>query len=501
MLLDAIDDCTDALAIGAASGIEGIGAACGAGHEKWRLCWYGDLIASHFELSLKAARGQDGGIALGAISLPPREGKSWRAAFLSARALGLDPHLQVMWGAYGRELAVQNLARTRAVMSSPAYLAAYRTRLGSTAELEPKRKRGDRPRKVRAEERSQIFRTLYPTAEGSMGQADGYFLSTSLAAGATGWGYHLGIVDDLVKDAPNATPGALAKQLDWYRKVFLTRGHKERSAIVLIGTRWSPDDVIGKEVERWRREGRAHYAIELPALRDAPDPTGLDPRELGEWLDPPNADRYEFVRSALADDPQAWEALYQQRPVRDGGNILRREDFGRYDPADLARTDFEQVFTSWDPAQKATGKSRYAGGVWGAFRGRLFCLERRTGHYDYDEWEREVAAMIKRWPAATVHVVEDTAAGAILHQRKIREIAGLVKAEHPVKDKVTRTTAQLPHYRGRRVLLPSRTYGAIDAGWVEPFLIEAARFPGEPNDQVDECTQAIAWAHSRGLLR
>lgn len=501
MLLEALDDCDDIITIGARSGIEGLAVACGAGSEAWKLRWYGALISQHLELTLKAALGKPGGVALGAISVPPGEGKSWRAAsFLPARGLGLDPHLQVMCGAYGRELAVRNLARTRQVMSAAPYLAAYGTRIGSTAEVEPRRAKGERPRRVRSEERSQIFRTLYQTQDGALAQADGYYLSTALAAGATGWRYHLGVVDDLVKDAQNATPRALEKQREWYGKAFLTRGHKDRSALVLIGTRWSPDDLIGTEVERWRKAGLAHYSIELPALRDVEDATGLDPRGIGEWLDVDAAAKYETIRKILP-DPGDWEALYQQRPQRAGGGMIRREDFGRYDPADLARLDLEQAFTSWDPAQKPTGRSRYAGAVWGVHRGRLYCLERVTGHFDYDEWEREVMRLAKAWPAATVHLIEDTAAGAIFHQRKRRELAGLTKAEHPTKDKETRTTAQLPHYRGRRVLLPSRTYGRISDEWVEPLLIEAVRFPAPPNDQVDEVTQAIAWADSRGLLR
>jgi phage terminase large subunit-like protein len=498
VLSDLIADRDDLLALGAASGIEGLGAAA---LRWWKCKWYGDVIGEALESSIRAALGRPGGVELGAISVPPGEGKTWRAACLApARLFGLDPHAQVITSSHNRELAARNLKQTRDIMASPAYLAAYPTRTGSTADLEPERKRGDR--RVRAEERSQFFRTLRQVGPGEAAETDGYYLSTSVSGGATGWRYHLGICDDTIKDAAHCTEAGLKKIQDWFGGVFLTRGHKDRNALALIGTRWHPDDVIGTEVKRWREEGLAHYHVELPALRDLDDGPEWDPRKVGEWLDAPSARNYEKVRKALP-DPALWEALYQQRPMGEGRGILRRADFGRFDPQDLARWDIEQIFTSTDPAQKPTGRSRYAIGVWAAYRGRLHRLDRRVGHWDYDEFEREHRALAAAWPAATVHLMEDTAAGAIYLQRNRSRpdpLHGLIAAAHPVKDKASRTTAVLPHYRGGRVLLPSRTVGVVEDRWVEEYLCEVDRFPKAPNDEVDETTQAVQWAQDRGLI-
>ncbi len=484
------------LAAGARSGIEGLGVATFRG---WKLRKAGDVVSDHLELSIRAALGQEGGCSLGVIELPPRAGKTIRSSVLGgARSLGLDPHLQVVTGSHNRDLANRNVRDARATMGSPNYLAGYRTRLRSTAVWAPGQQ------KVHAEDRAHMFRTLYETGRGELGAGDGYYLSTSIAAGLTGWGFHLGICDDLIRGGDVLTDKLLAELWEWYQTVFWTRRHPERNAIVLMGTRWHPNDPIGRALALWQAEGMAHYRCRLPAMLDE-EPASYDEREQGEWLIPEHADFYEQQRRTI--EPEYFEAMYQQRPTAKGGNLYKETDFGYYDPRALPA--FEAVVISVDPASKKTGKSRCAIGVWGIYAGHLYRLAEGVGKWDYNDLEREFLGTCGMghecasgpWPEAGWKLVEDTSNGVPLLSRLRDVVPGLHAIKPPANSKEVRASVALPFVRSGRVLLPSYSTARISARWVKEYVSEMCRFPLTPNDRVDETTQALQWAAENGYFR
>lgn len=487
------------LAVAGRSGIEGLGVAC---YREWKLRRVGHVISNFLELSLLAARGQPGGVKLGVIEVAPRSGKTLRAAVLApARGLGLDPHLQIVAGCHSRELAGRNVRDCRQIMQVPAYSDSFRTRLRSTVHA---------PGQLRthAEDRATMFRTLYQTKGGEVAAGDGYYLSTSLASGLTGWGFHLGICDDLIASDADVTETNLEQVWGWYQSVFWTRQHAERSAIILMGTRWHPADPIGRAIAQWEAAGMAYYRCRLPALLDEDLPAdSYDWREPGEWLidEPKWVEHYE--RSRLVMEPERWEAMYQQRPMRAGGNLFREADFGRYDPRALL--DYDAVVISVDPASKKTGASRCALGVWGIGAGRLDRLDQVVGRWDYADFERAYVNLCIKWPEATVKLIEDTSNGVPLLSRlrsaDTAELAwaaqGLVAVKPPANSKETRGNMALPDVRAGRVRLPNTTHGKISSTWVKEYLAEMARFPAAPNDLADETTQVIQWARDSGFFR
>lgn len=496
--LASIREADEILAAGARSGIEGLGVATFRG---WKLRNAGHVIADHLELSLRSALGLPGGCPLGVIELPPRTGKTIRSSVLgAARGLGLDPHLQVVTGAHNRELANRNVKDTRTIMQSPNYQPAYRTRLRSTVVWAPGQTR------THVEDRAHMFRTLYRTGRGEIAAGDGYYLSTSLAAGLTGWGFHLGVCDDLIKGPDECTERNLDDVWQWYQSVFWTRRHPERNAVILMGTRWHPNDPIGRALALWQKLGLPHYRCRLPAELDE-EPASYDWREHGEWLIPDLASFYAEQRATM--DGELWEALYQQRPSAKGGNLYKETDFGRYDPRSLP-ANFEAVVISVDPASKKTGKSRCAIGVWGIHAGRLYRLAEATERWDYNDLEREFLGtcgqgdslcLAGAWPEAGVKLIEDTSNGVPLLARLRGVVPGLTAIKPPANSKEVRASMALPFVRAGRVLLPSHSHGRISDRWVNEYVAEMCRFPLTPNDRVDETTQVIQWASENGFFR
>ena len=167
------------------------------------------------------------------------------------------------------------------------------------------------------------------------------------AGGAlTGRRADLALIDDPVKDAIEAgSENARDKLWDWYQSVLLTR-LKPNGRVVLIMTRWHPDDLAGRlldaEPDEWR-------VLRLAALAEADDPLG---REEGEplWADGNYgygtglvAKRDGFAKAGAL---RFWSALYQQRPVPGEGVLFQVDRIAAVDaiPAGARRV------RAWDLA-------------------------------------------------------------------------------------------------------------------------------------------------------
>ncbi len=90
---------------------------------------------------------------------------------------------------------------------------------------------------------------------------------------ATGRGYSLGIIDDVVKNAEEAASETVReKQRDWWRSTFYTRQSPE-AAIVIMMTRWHENDLAGWLLSEETSEDRLEaqegwYVVRAPALSD-----------------------------------------------------------------------------------------------------------------------------------------------------------------------------------------------------------------------------------------
>jgi predicted phage terminase large subunit-like protein len=145
----------------------------------------------------------------------------------------------------------------------------------------------------------------------------------------TGKGFHLGIIDDPVKNAEDANSRIIRdKHKEWYTTTFLTREEPD-AAIVLIMTRWNEDDLAGwllseeADDEDSLTQEKWHIVC-LPAIAEEPIKfpdtctVEADFRKKGEPLCP---ERYGIPRLAKKKKKGArdFDALYQQRPTAKEG--------------------------------------------------------------------------------------------------------------------------------------------------------------------------------------
>lgn len=149
------------------------------------------------------------------------------------------------------------------------------------------------------------------------------------AGGAiTGRGFHLGIIDDPVKNAEEANSLTIqTRNNDWFDSTFWTR-QEPGAAIVLIQTRWSRRDLAGYILSKEEEEPEAWHIIHLEAIKTGTEPKyhetctlESDPRQIGEALNP---DRYPIeklrkIKGRIG--TYFFGALYQQSPTQKSGLV------------------------------------------------------------------------------------------------------------------------------------------------------------------------------------
>lgn len=151
----------------------------------------------------------------------------------------------------------------------------------------------------------------------------GLYRAVGVGGPVTGRRADLLLIDDPIKSRAQAdSPVERERVWGWYAADLRTR-LRPGAGIILIMTRWHPDDLAGRllqtQPDRWR-------VLNLPAQAEENDPLGRTP---GEWLW--GDDRYGYaneLQQVLNDyettgGMRDWAALYQQTPRAAEGNLFK----------------------------------------------------------------------------------------------------------------------------------------------------------------------------------
>ena len=144
----------------------------------------------------------------------------------------------------------------------------------------------------------------------------GEYLSVGVRGAITGRRADLVIIDDPVRSQADAESGRQREHIwDWYKSDVATR-LKPGGKVVLIMTRWHPDDLGGQLLEQSRAEW---HVLRLPAIAEAGDALG---RLIGAPLWPEWEDRDALARKRELMGERAWSALFQQNPLPSGDRLF-----------------------------------------------------------------------------------------------------------------------------------------------------------------------------------
>lgn len=428
------------------------------------------------------------------IFMPPRTGKTeLTAKMFSAWFLGRNPDKRVILSAYGASLAEDSSRAVRNYVMDTRFQAIF----GKLDTL-------DDPVMLSEDSRSVSRWDLAAPYRGGL-------LAAGVGGAITGKGADLLIVDDPYKSREEAQRDSYRESVDsWWQSAAYTR-LEDGAAIVIVHTRWHPDDLAGALLKRSVSDPLAddYEVVFLPAiaLEEESYPTNEEAfkdnlskglylpykdqigRMPGDplWPEKYNANDLEKIQVNVGDFEFA--SLYQQLPRPMTGNFFDAEMFKVVARKDVP-TGLKWVRYN-DLAMGETERSDWNVSLAAAMdeaTGDLYYRDMLRVH-DINKFMVELKrVMLLPEEKGVRHGFESNGFQSLVLKEFIKdhELATVpmqsIKVE---KDKVTRAT-------------PIRTRGTqgkvflVDGPWVKGFQAEALNFPnGKHDDQVDSASGGL----------
>jgi predicted phage terminase large subunit-like protein len=318
----------------------------------------------------------------------------------------------------------------------------------------------------------------------------GDYLSVGVRGAVTGRRADLVIIDDPVKSQADAESRRQRDHIwEWYKSDVTTR-LKPNGKVVLIMTRWHPDDLGGQLLERAPTEW---HVVRLPAIAEPDDPLG---RAVGDPLWPEWEDHAALMRKRDLIGERAWSALFQQMPLPSGGRLFSIDRIAVIH----AEPEIEATVRAWDLA--ATGETGRNDPDWTV---GIKMSRDRTGRYLIRDVARirgtphQVEALMvtlahRDGAKVAVAIPEDPGqAGKSQTSYLTRQLAGFhVIAARETGAKATRAMPFASQVEAGNVSI-------VRAEWNATLFDEMRDFPwGKKDDQVDAMVRAFTTLAERG---
>lgn len=451
------------------------------------------------------------------INIPPRHSKSSIVAVMwLAWEWTWAPSSQWLFATYAQDLTIRDSVKCRRLIQSPWYQEHYGSVFSLSSDLNQK-KRFDNDH-------------------------SGYRLATSVGGAATGEGGDRIVVDDAHNMKEIHSDTIREGVIDWWKNVMSTRANNpKRVGRVIIAQRGHHADLCGHVLGQgnWvhlnlpgyfrpatrcvTRAVKASFRAQLNARRrpgefrvgDDVKPLKkgevifVDPRtQKDELLCPDRFGPDEMAKLAVEMTERAFEAQIQQNPSAEGGNILKKHHWRRWEDVDLPPVSMVlQVYdTAFEPEEENDYSARTTWGVfehterldpnlpWTAnYKGQtrlcVIMLERLKKRLTFPDLRDEALRSAATWRPDKI-LIEKKASGHSLAQELKR--AGLPVAAVKVTDsKFMRAhAASLVLERGCVFYVPRK--------WADEVIEECAQFPAGQNDDItDTVTMALMWLRKR----
>lgn len=316
----------------------------------------------------------------------------------------------------------------------------------------------------------------------------GHYRCAGIGGPIAGKHMDFGIIDDPIKNPEEAFSQTMREKVwQWYTRVFRQR-RIGKARMLLTTTRWHEDDLAARIL---KREPGKWHRVSIPAIAEQAGTY----RKRGEALWPQRYD-LEFLLEEKELNPHAFNALYQQRPVAEGGGMIKRKwlttrwtgnphgmietPHGWHDTRNLRK------FLTVDLAASMKQTGDYT--VIGTFAilpdGYLALLDLIRERLEGPDILPQVALALNRHNAQDAWIEKIGFQTALLQDAARKGLP--VRELRPDKDKVTRAAPLASLMANGRFLLPEQ------APWLTDLEEELLSFPaGAHDDQVDVCAYAV----------
>lgn len=425
---------------------------------KYSMIWFHEMIADHCQKLL------EGEIKNLMVFVPPQHGKSEIISRnFPAWALGRDPDLKIASCSYAADLSEQFSRSVQRTIESPEYQEVFPDTYISSSP------------KAKNDPRTYIKNVDLFEIVGHKG----FYKAVGVGGALTGTPVDIAIIDDPVKDAAEANSAIYRQRVwDWYNTVLATRLHNN-SRQLFIMTRWHEDDLAGRIL---KTEAQDWTVLSIPAICETENDGGLSERHVGEALWEARHSIQKLNKQKKR-SPREFSALYQQHPVIEGGNIVKRDWFQRISLAEFKALRYNEPMHFY--LDTAYGKKKPTendpSGILSACR---------IGNYIYiynakKVW-KEMPDLLRFLPEymsahegsneSKLHVEPKANGESVVQMLKAISTLNVKETPIPTDSKETRFRVVSPRIECGRVFI-------VDGDWVEDFLDEVCGFPAMEHDE------------------
>lgn len=400
------------------------------------------------------------------LEAPPQHGKSWLCAELfPAWVLGIDPDTRVAVATYAFPLARKRNTEIQRIIESDQYRQIF---------PDTQLRQGNKT--IEGMRNAEEFEVL---------RRNGGLRCVGVGGSLTGFPVDIGIIDDPYKDMSEARSATQNNSvIEWYNSVFKTRLSK-KSGVVMMLTRWATNDLAA-----WCLKNEKWYEHKYRALENN--------QALVPQLHP--LEQLLKIKESMPD--AIWEAMYQQNPYIQGGNIIREEWIQYYQ---VLPEVFTRIFIVGDTAQKVKEHNDYSVfSVYGHDDVNLYMLDMWRGKVTAPGLREAALAIWDKWQGGMKNTIcsgfyiEDKASGTGLIQ-DLQTASPIPIIPVPrATDKYTRLMDILNYIQAGRLWLPA------NAPWTIHAVGEMAAFAGdmkhEHDDIVDTIIDGLTIAYGPGFV-
>ena len=410
------------------------------------------------------------------VMAPPQHGKSTSVIDFTAWLAGKNPNLNTIFTSYSDRRGIAANTSLQRIMFSQNYQRCFHlTRIPSRWD---EAMDGDEVKSKR-----NTSRIEYAGHKGS-------FYNTTVGGQITGFGMHIGLVDDPIKGRAAAQSLLIRdKTWDWLVFDFFSR-LDDSAGVIMVMTRWHVDDPIGRFLEKFPETRVLRYTA-IAEKNDWSVKEGH--RNVGDPLFP------EFKSKEFLDEQRAlhtnagWEALFQQSPIVVGGGMFPVDNFNVMQV--VQRNEIKKSVRYWDKAAVEGGGSYTAGVLMHETKEGRFVIEDvvhgQWSALDREKRIRQTAEIDKGiCPLGyQIHVEQEQGSGGKESaEATIRSLKGFKAFADRVSGQGSKEIRAEPY----AAQVQNGNVWLKAAPWNRGYLNECEEFPnGKYKDQVDASSGAF----------
>ena len=383
------------------------------------------------------------------LNVAPRFGKTKICEASIMWFLGLLPDAQFIYTVYSAAMAIETSRYIQTVMRMPWYLQLFpECRLGDVQKAE--------------QFKTTLGGQLY--ADGVGGSLTGRGAGMKDRPGGAIFG------DDCSKPDEAQSQIEIEKLHHWFENTLKSRRNSsDKCPMIFPQQRLGPDDMSGYLTSNYPNKT---LHLKFPAM-------------VNGFSVLPETVSTSSLEDTKRNNPFVFASQYMQEPIIMGGNMIKPEWFGYFDPDEPLLFEWRMVTTdtAWK-TKEANDWSVFQ--CWGKLAGKIYLIDQVRGKWLSPMmiatakafWEKHKMVDASRgWLRKMV--IEDHSSGTSAIQQLANEgipIEPIIR----IKDKVTRLEDVLPMIATGRVYLPK------GMPWLSDFLNECAAFRKDGNHKHDD---------------